>query len=140
MSFASSLANVDLLVIQLGTNDGVVPLGQLGDATNAGTFYGNMRWVVETYLNAKPTLRIVLVTTQYNGFYTPPSAAQAYASASEAYGNSIGVPVINMYKLGGVNANTISVLTNNSDTVHPSALGFAKFYGPVIAQGLQQIF
>lgn len=139
-SFAASLANVDMLVIELGTNDQIVPLGQLGDATNARTFYGNMRWVVETYLLAKPTLRVVLVTTQYNGFYTPPAAAGQYAAATEAYGNSVGVPVINMYKLGGVNASTVGVLTNNSDTVHPSPLGFSRFYGPVIAQGLQQIF
>lgn len=139
-NFASSLANVDLLVIELGTNDAIVPLGQLGDNTKAGTFYGNMRWVVETYLAAKPSLRVVLVTTQYNGFYTPPSAAQQYAAATEAYGNSVGVPVINMYKLGGVNTQTVSTLTNSSDTVHPSALAFSKFYGPVIAQGLQQIF
>ena len=139
-SFAASVANVDLLVIQLGTNDQVVPLGQPGDAKNAHTFYGNMRWVVETYLAAKPTLRIVLVTTQYNGFFSPPTAAATYAAATEAYGNSVGVPVINMYKLGGINANTVQTLTDKSDTVHPSAFNFAKIYGPVIAQGLLQVF
>ena len=137
MTFADSLANVDLLVIDLGTNDQATPLGQLGDATTANTFYGNMRWVVETYLNTKPTLRVVLVTTQYNRFATP-AVNQQYAAATETYGNSVGIPVINMYKLGGVNVITEPVLLR--DSVHPSALGFTKFYGPVIAQHLQSIF
>ena len=136
-NFADSLSNIDVLVIDLGINDQAVPLGELGDATNANTFYGNMRWVVETYLNTKPTLRVVLVTLQYNGFATP-SVNQQYAAATEAYGNSVGIPVINMFKLGGVNANTVQVLTR--DTVHPSTLGFTKFYGPVIAQELQLLF
>ncbi len=36
MSFTDSLANTDLQIIEMGTNDQAVPLGQLGDATNAG--------------------------------------------------------------------------------------------------------
>ena len=137
MSFADSLSGIDVLVIALGTNDQAVPLGQLGDATNANTFYGNMRWVVETYLSAKPTLRVVLVTLQYNGFASA-SVNQQYAAATEAYGNSVGIPVINMFKKGGVNVITASVLT--TDSVHPATLGFTKFYGPVIAQELQLLF
>ena len=137
MSFADSLANVDLMVIDLGTNDQSVQLGQLGDAVTANTFYGNMRWVVETYLNTKPTLRIVLVTTQYNRFATP-AVNQQFAEATELFGNSIGIPVINMFKLGGVNAKTEPVLLR--DSVHPSDFGFTHFYGPVIAQKLQSLF
>ena len=137
MSFSASLANTDIQIIDLGTNDTRVPLGQLGDATTAGTFYGNMRWIVETYLTAKPTLRLVLVTLQYNGFSSGP-VSQQYADAMVAYGNSVGVPVINMFNLGGVNAITTSVLTR--DGIHPSAFAFTNFYGPVIAQGLQQIY
>jgi hypothetical protein len=138
MNFADSLANVDMMVIELGTNDqNVVPIGELGDATNAGTLYGNIRWVVETYLNAKPGMRVVLVTTQFNGFGTP-AVNEQVAWVTQNYGNSVGIPVINMFKIGGVNAITVNTLTR--DTVHPSDFGFANFYGPVIAQGLLQIF
>jgi hypothetical protein len=136
-TFADSLANIDLELIELSTNDTSVPLGQLGDATNAGTFYGNMRWVVETYLSAKPSLRLVLITLQYNGLASTVTAQQ-YANAMVTYGKSIGVPVINMYELGGVNAITAPVLLR--DDIHPSDFGFANFYGPLIAQGVMQLF
>lgn len=136
-TFAQSLANVDIEIIQLGTNDQNVPIGSLGDATTAGTFYGNMRWVVEAYLNAKPSLRVVLVTLQYNS-YQPPSVTQQYVNAMVNYGNSIGVPVINMFTRGGVNAISASALT--LDGTHPSSFGFTNNYGPVIAQELQRIY
>ena len=136
-TLAQIMAPVDLLVIEMGTNDTTVSLGELADATTARTFYGNMRWVVETYLKAKPTLRIVLVTVQFNGFASA-ATAQQYAAAQVAYGHSIGVPVINMFELGGVNAITAPVLLR--DGTHPSDFGFANFYGPVIAQGLQRLF
>ncbi|WP_198152101.1 hypothetical protein [Granulicella tundricola] len=135
--FADSLANVDLEVIELGTNDQSTTLGQLGDATNSGTYYGNMRWVVENYLNAKPTLRVVMVTLQFNNFASA-ATNQQYADATVAYGNSIGIPVINMFKLGGVNAISSPVLLR--DGAHPSDFAFANFYGPVIAQQLQTLF
>ena len=137
MTLAQSLANVDVQVIELGTNDQSVPLGSLGDATNAGTFYGNMRWIVEAYITAKPTLRVVLVTPQYNS-YAPEATTQQYVNAMVAYGGSIGVPIINMNALGGVNALTVGTLTR--DGVHPSNVGFSTFYGPVIAQGIQNVF
>ena len=63
-TLAQNIAGVDILVIQLGTNDQNhnVPLGFLGDPANAGTFFGNMRWVAENYLAAKPTMRVVFIT------------------------------------------------------------------------------
>lgn len=136
-TFAQSLANIDLLIVQLGSSDYGIQIGQLGDSTSAGTLYGNVRWVVETYLTAKPSLRLVLVTNQFTAF-APPSVTQADANAIAAYGNSVGVPVINMFTLGGLNAITASALT--SDGTHPNDFGFANFYGPVIAQGLQHLF
>jgi hypothetical protein len=137
MSFAQSLANVDLEIISLGTNDHVEPIGTLGDATNSGTFYGNMRWVVEAYLNAKPTLRVVMVTPQFNAIVAP-AVTQQYAEAMVAYGNSIGIPVINMFEKGGLNAITAGALT--ADGTHPNIFGYENFYGPVIANGIISLF
>ncbi len=137
MTFAASLAPVDIEVIELGTNDRAIPLGQPGDATNAGTFYGNVRWIVETYLAAKPTLRLVLVTPEYTTLQ-PTYKIQQDTDALVAYGSSMGVPVINMYTLGGVNPVTLSSLLR--DGVHPSDFAFQNIYGPVIAQHLQMLF
>ncbi len=136
-TLAQNLAPVDLEVIELGTNDYVEPIGTLGDSTSANTFYGDMRWVVETLLAAKPSLRIVLVTPELNGFQ-PASVTQQYVQALVNYGASMGLPVINMFALGGLNPLTAPTLT--LDQTHPNAFNYANFYGPVIAQALQQIF
>jgi hypothetical protein len=69
--------------------------------------------------------------------YTGPST-DGYAKAMVTYGNSVSVPVIDMYKLGGVNAITSSTLT--LDGIHQNTYGFTNFYGPVIAQGIQRVF
>ena len=136
-TLAQDIAAVDLLIIELGTNDQSVPLGALGDAQGAGTFFGDMRWVVETYLAAKPTLRIVLVTPQLNGFASA-QTTQTYVNAEIAYANSMALPVINMFLLGGLNPLTSTTLT--VDGTHPNAYDYTNFYGPVIAQHLQLYF
>ena len=138
-TLAQNLSGIDLIIIDLGNNDAAykVALGQLGDSTSSGTFLGNLRWVIETYLSAKPTMRIVLVSNQYiNG--APASTAQTYADAMTEYGNSMGIPVINMYRNAGVNSFTYHLLLQ--DDIHPSTFGFANFYGPVIAQALGRLF
>ncbi len=134
--FAQSLANVDVLLIDLGSNDQGETIGTLGDATNSGTYYGNMRWVVEAYLTAKPTLRIVLITNQYLGY--SPTKSGLFAAATVAYGNSMGIPVLNMFQMGGVNSLTMSSLT--PDGVHPNHFDLTTIYGPTIAQFVQSIF
>ncbi len=136
-TLAQNLAPVDLEVIELGTNDYVEPLGALGDSTSANTFYGDVRWVVETLLTTKPSLRIVLVTPELNGFQ-PASVTQQYVQALVNYGASMGLPVVNMFALGGLNPLTVPTLT--VDQTHPNAFNYANFYGPVVAQALQQIF
>jgi hypothetical protein len=133
-TFADSLANIDLMVIALGQNDQTDSIGQLGDATNAGTFYGNLRYVVEAYLTAKPSMRVVFITLQQNEDVQMQQSSKAYADATVAYCNSMAIPVLDMWRKGGVNYLTINTLT--VDTVHPSPLGFSKFYGPTIAQFL----
>jgi lysophospholipase L1-like esterase len=136
-TLAQNLANVDVLIVELGTNDIWEQVGSPGDAVNAGTIYGSLRWVCETYLAANPAMHLVLVTNQ---FETGPPVGQmrGVANAEEEYGKSMGIPVINMYNIGGVNAFTASTLLR--DGLHPSDVGFANFYGPVIAQELLRFY
>jgi lysophospholipase L1-like esterase len=136
-TLAQNLANVDLEIIELGTNDPFDTVGAVGDATTAGTYYGYLRWVCETYLTAKPTLRLVLVTPQFNS-QASPSWLMQYSTAEQIYGNSVGIPVINMWNLGG--ANTVTATTMLRDGIHPTDFAFANFYGPVIAQELRRYF
>jgi hypothetical protein len=135
-TLAQNLSGVDILVVELSENDAFThePLGSPGDETSTPTFYGSLRWVVETILTAKPTVRLVLIAPQYHlgdDFKT-------YADAMVTYGNSMGVPVINMFTLSGVNAITQASLT--SDSLHPTPFAYANIYGPVVAQALQQIY
>jgi hypothetical protein len=136
-TLAQNLANVDILIVELGTNDIFEQVGSLGDPVTAGTVYGSLRWICETYLTANPSMRIVLVTNQYETG-PPVSEIRAVANAEEDYGHSMGIPVINMFNLGGVNAVTASTLLR--DGLHPSDLGFTNYYGPVIAQELRRFF
>ena len=68
-------------------------------------------------------MRVILVTPQRNGFAAP-EVTRAIADAFVNYGKSVGVPVIDMYALGGVNDKTSSTLT--LDGVHPSPLGIQQ--------------
>ena len=131
MTLAQSLQNVDVLILELGTNDVHTALGSPGDALNAGTFYGNMRWVTESYLAAKPSLRIVMVTVQSNASASR-DVVKLYADATVAYAGSMGIPVLNMMDLGGVNPISAPVLV--PDGTHPGSFAFKTTYGPLIAQ------
>lgn len=130
-TLAQNLATTDMLLIRLGTNDQNIPLGALGDATNAGTLYGNMRWVVETMLTAKPTLRIVLITPELNHFASLQNI-QSVVDAEIAYGGSMGIPVLDLYRTSGNNALTNSVYTY--DGTHPTNWAYQNVDGPAIAQ------
>lgn len=138
-TLAQNLANVDLLILFLGTNDGgMASHGQLGtidDPPGPGSFYSHMKWVVTQLLQAKPTMRLVMVTDQFNT-EGPAAADKAIADAEVAYGNSVGVPVLNLYATGGNNPLTLSVYTR--DGVHPSDWAFTHVLGPEIANFIQQ--
>lgn len=136
-TLAENLANSDLAIIELGTNDENEPIGQLGDAPTAGTSEGTLRWIVETLETANPTIRVVIVTPQLNTYGTATNI-KLLADAEAEYAGSAGIPVINMFRVGGVNSINLSTLTK--DGVHPTQWAFDNLYGPVIAQHLMQIF
>ncbi len=136
-TLAQNLAAVDVLIIDLGTNDIRGTLGSPGDSITSGTFYGNLRWVVETVQKANPTMHLILVTPQYNA-YGDMTTDQNFANAVVSYGAANGLPVVNMMVQGGVNPLTIKVLT--VDGVHPTPSAFTNNYGPAIAQGILNAF
>ena len=137
-TLADNVADTDILIIQLATNDvGYTPIGQIGDPVTSGTLNGNLRWIVETYLTAKPTLHILLVSNGYMHNY-PEALVQQYADAVEAFGHSKGIPTLNMFARGGINATNYKALL--ADDVHPNDTGFKYFYGPAIANELQRLY
>ena len=136
-TLAQNLASTDMLLLRLGTNDQNIPLGNLGDAANSGTFYGNMRWVVETLLSAKPTVRLILITPELNNFSSLQNV-QNVVDAEIAYASSMGLPVLDLYRTSGNNAITNSVYTN--DGTHPTNWAYQNVDGPAIAQFILRWF
>lgn len=150
-TLANDLASVDLLVIELGTNDGGQYIGNnLGSPTDApsmksnATLSANIAGVITTLLAAKPTLRIVWVTpwldNPTNNRAGCNSAAcsaginQAIVTTCAAY----AVPVVNMLTESGINPSTWS--TYLIDGVHPSPTGGQKVIGPLVGQKLNLYF
>jgi len=136
-TLSENLADSDVAIVALGTNDEQAPIGQLGDAPTSGTSEGTLRWIVETLEAANPKIRVVIVTPQLNTFGTPANI-KLLADAEVEYAGSAGIPVINMFRIGGVNSINLSTMTK--DGVHPTQWAFDNLYGPVIAQYLVQIF
>lgn len=136
-TLAENLADSDMAIVELGTNDEGLPIGQYGDTAASGTSEGNLRWVVETIQAANPKIRVVIVTPEYNSYGTA-SNIKLLADAEVEYAGSAGIPAINMLRLGGINSINLSALTK--DGVHPTQWTFDNLYGPVIAQQLMQIF
>lgn len=136
-TLAQNLASTDILIIELGTNDWNYPPGALGDATTAGTLCGNMKWVIETYLTAKPTLRILGVSNEYRGDGATLAQQQAVVAALKTMYSSYGIPLLDLFNDGGASPFT-NATYQLADHVHPSPFNFNEVYGPAIANFMQQ--
>jgi lysophospholipase L1-like esterase len=136
-TLAQNIAGVNMMIVQGGTNDQGSPIGALGDPTNAGTVHGSLRWVFETLMTANPTMHIVLVGPQANSEGTL-AQTQAVVTAEAQECNLYGVPFLNMLAVGGGNVFNNSFYTR--DGTHPSDYTFAHFYGPIMAQFIQQYY
>ena len=138
-TLAQNLANVDLLIVYLGTNDiGLSQQGRLGTITDApgpATFYSQMQWVITALLTANPHMRLVMVTDEYNT-WNAASDTRAIADAEVAYGQSMGIPVLNLFEKGGSNPLTVGAYSR--DGLHPSDWAFTHVVGPAIANFIQQ--
>ena len=138
-TLTENLADADVAIIELGTNDETEPVGHYGDEPTGNTSEGTLRWIVETVESAKPTIRVVVITPEFNNRSGATSDnIKALVEAETEYAEGVGVPVINMLRLGGVNATNMRTLLG--DGIHPTKWNYDNIYGPVVAQQLMQIF
>jgi hypothetical protein len=155
MTLAQVVAPVKMMLIQLGTNDGLDTIGSLGDAANAGTLYGTMRWVVENYIAANPAMRIVMVTPALNALAQPAGSFNAAANlanitavvnAEVTYANSMGIPILNMLSGSGINSLNSATLTRDASSAtgnigtHPTDAYFAGPWGETITEFIRRNF
>jgi lysophospholipase L1-like esterase len=150
-TLAQDLANIDFLLIELGTNDGGPYRGNnLGSPTDipsmnpAATLSANIAGVITTVLAAKPMLRVVWMTpwqdnpTNGHGGCDSVACSTAVTKAIVDVCQAYAVPVINMLTESGINSRTWS--TYLVDGLHPSQTGGEKIIGPLVGQKLNVYF
>ena len=130
-SLATNLLNVDALLLYLGTNDVSATIGAWGDVPTSGTFYGNMNGLVNALQTANKTMRIIMVTNNFNTGEGTTAQQQAVANAEVDFGSRMGIPVLNMNANSGINS--VNAATLLRDGTHPTDWAFANLVGPAIA-------
>jgi len=144
-TLAQDLANVDVMAIFMGTNDGGYftgsTVGTPGDApSRTGSFCAVIAWVIGILQTANPAMRIVWITPYQfdpsNGHGGSGTVAGNTALVNAILGTCYlyGVPVINMQKDSGINSSNWT--TALYDGLHPSTTGFNSFVVPAIYRGL----
>lgn len=148
--------NPDIVTILCGINDMncSVPIGDISQfslaltSKNKDTFIGAYSYVVETLLNWKPSLRIILMTTMYgfggrtNG--TTNLSYLDYASATREVANYYSIPVVDFKDVGFNKCTQYTYFQEDfeNDTpyyVHPNELGgkrMAELIIPIIKKVL----
>ncbi|WNB92382.1 SGNH/GDSL hydrolase family protein [Bacillus sp. NEB1478] len=142
--------DVDVITIFSGTNDFRVdvPLGSLGmvgdEILDTATFFGAYRSLIEDLLMKKPSIKIYLWTPlqRDNAGYDVNFINKAghrlidYVDAVKQIGEMYAIPVLDLYRLSGINKLNLDIYTY--DGLHPinsgyeriadSALGFMEIY------------
>lgn len=145
---AAGLSTVDVATIAHGTNDFMLetPMGTIADPATLGTtFYGDYKYVIETMLAWKPSLRIALVTPIRR---TKPADTDSdtnslgfklidYRDAVMAIADYYGLPVLDLFNRSGFN--TITMPTWTTDGLHPTAAAQADVMSPMVAGFLDGI-
>jgi lysophospholipase L1-like esterase len=127
---AAALAPYDLLTISMGSNDfgRNTFLGGHGDAPSQDSFYALVAWVIETMIGYKPTIRLVMTTPMQRFDQATPNAGgfvlQQYVDAIIQVAGDYAIPVLDMYRISGLNQYTLATYT--PDGLHPTALGYAN--------------
>jgi hypothetical protein len=128
-TLAQNLANVDVMVVVLGTNDYTTPLGASTDDVTAQTLYGTVKNALTSLITAKKTMRLLVVGPAWTTYGNKATIA-ANDAAIQSVCESFAVPYLSMFKNLGMNdINRTSV----SDGVHPTIAYFASVYGPTVA-------
>lgn len=111
-SFAAWLSTLDLLVIWLGTNDGHSgrPIGTLADAYTAGSFHGDINFLLDAVQTMQPLLPVLVVTPhQTKGWYSY-ATGRSFADAIQQNCASRGIPVLDLYAESGISPLTFDTM------------------------------
>ena len=144
-------ADADVWTVMGGLNDVIYSstLGSLADTGstfNNATVYGALQSIVENIMGRRAHPRLILITPTHSvrDTYAKATYGITIAEIRQAFidvGEYYGVPVIDMWALGGINAYNMQKPTNptTSDGVHPNDTGAALMAMPV-CNAIKDIF
>lgn len=148
-TLAQWLADLDLLIIWLGTNDAnaltnpstgtdyVNGIGTLTDAYTAKTFHGAMNWVLDAVLTAKPSQRIMGVDLYQSATGSAANIAAVQAGLKANY-EARSIPLLEASKKWGINSRSSGTLLR-ADGIHLTDDSFTRIAGPSIAEFARQL-
>ena len=137
-TLAQDLAQIDVVTVYLGTNDGTLStnLGALGDPNSqTGSYYSILRYAIEGFLVAKPGLQLLWVGPYQNN--DSGGQTSVIAAAQQNICASYGIPYLNLCHLSGINTLNIGAFTGGDD-IHPNNLGLAMLSRLVTASILNR--
>lgn len=131
----TNYSSYDLVIVAGGTNDFKlnVPIGVIADngsTFDRNTFYGALQTIAEYLMNKKSNIRVVLWTPLqrnndgYDIYYTNSVGHKLidYCNAIKAVGERYSFPVVDMYKISGVNMLNLAYYT--ADGLHLNGVGY----------------
>ena len=128
---AMDMSTVDAIIIEFGTNDAMkmVTVDNTEDSLDTTTTGGALRYMIKTLQTAYPSLKIVVLNVQRLTGWADAEHTKWYDSKNqneviESVCTELAVPMIDIYKLLGVNEYTKSTLL--SDGLHRSHKGKVK--------------
>jgi lysophospholipase L1-like esterase len=132
-------SDVDYLTIFYGGNDAgnYVTIDNPQDPMDTTTYLGAARYVYDRIHTAYPGIRIIFFVPMYRYWLSEEkdSDEMTFEMGSETYhyydwgdallaaSSSIGVPVVDMYRILGINASNRTTFLSEKDQTHPSEAG-----------------
>jgi lysophospholipase L1-like esterase len=138
-------ANPDIVTIMGGTNDSHLeaPVGTSAELTKAieskdkTNFYGAYSFLIETLLTWKPTLKIMLMSTQQGIYDTSrPYKYKDYADATKAIAQFYSLPCADVFGESGISKYNMAAYS--TDLIHPNDEG-GKLIANVVATTMEKI-
>jgi hypothetical protein len=118
-TIAQDLAGIDVVILELGTNNQSYTVGTTADSDTTDTVAGATRWTVESIEAAAPNARVIL-TTPINS--TSRGAAMSpVAAMEEAIGPQLGAPVIDNYDHSPFGSAPVNAWMLATDGLHPTS-------------------
>lgn len=138
----------DLVTVFLGTNDysGNQTLGTINDDKTQNTVYGSIKWMIDTILVAKPSVRLAFFTPLQRGaFSTGPVfpapngigvTLQQIVQAIKDVCGLYAIPVCDLFNISGLNTYNLTYYT--ADNLHPTTAFYQKI-GAMMANFLETL-